>query len=433
MGYSKKSHPKWLRSKFLRNIATLVSGTAIAQVAGLLFVPWITRLYGPEAFGGLGYFSSLLSFLTPLAALCYPLALVLPKRLIEARLLFDLSLKIAVGASLLIVAVFFIIDSVDRELIPFSGSYVLVPLGVFVSILVMAYTQWAIRCGRYRLIATMAILAALSGGVIKIVLGFFYPSAVSLIVVTIAVLILNLIVLSKNLGILFRPTEIFSIRVRHLAIAKKYLRFPVYRMPHSLMAIASQIAPIFLLTSFYGAKYAGYFALTRTVLSAPVTLVGKAVYDASYPKISQRYNENLANFGFILKLTGGLAVISLIPLFIVFLAGDAIFSFIFGSEWERSGIYAAWMALWFAFNFSNKAVAAAVSVYKIDDFLFRNGVFNMLLSLLGFFVGALYYSSDVVSVALFSLFGIFCQCLLITRVLQEVRKTESTKLFNSGL
>lgn len=75
MGYLKKSHPQWLRSKFLQNIATLVSGTAIAQVAGLLFVPWITRLYGPEAFGGLGYFSSLLGFLTPLAALCYPLGL----------------------------------------------------------------------------------------------------------------------------------------------------------------------------------------------------------------------------------------------------------------------------------------------------------------------------------------------------------------------
>ena len=422
---SKKLHQKWLRSKFLHNIVTLVSGTAIAQVVGLLFVPWITRLYGPEAFGGLGYFSSLLGFLIPLASLCYPLALVLPKGVTEASILFDLSLKIAVVASALIAGVFFFIDSVDREFIPFCGSYILVPLGVFLSIWVAAYTQWAIRCGHYRLIATITILTALTGGVTKVALGYFYPSAISLIMVTIAVLICNLVMLSKNLGGLVSLKEFLSIRVRHCAIAKKYLRFPVYRMPHGLIAIVSQIAPIFLLTSFYEAKYAGYFALTRTVLSAPVTLVGKAVYDATYPNISRRYNANIENFNFILKITVGLTLVSIIPLVIVFLAGDTIFFFIFGAEWERSGVYAAWMALWFAFNFSNKAIAAAVSVYNMDELLFKNGILNILLCLLGFFVGAICYSSDVVSVALFSLCGIFCQCLLITRVLQAVKKAES--------
>lgn len=424
---------EWVKSKFLRNIATLVTGTAVAQVAGLLFVPWITRLYGPEAFGGLGYFSSLLGFLTPMAALCYPLALVLPKRLIEARLLFDLSLKIAIGSSLLAAAIFFMIDSVNREFIPFSGSYVLIPLGILLSVWVMAYTQWAIRCGHYRLIATISILGAFIGGLAKVALGYFYPTAISLIAVTIAALTFNLVVLLKSLGGLTKPTEIISIRVRHWAIAKKYLRFPLYRMPHSIMGVISQIAPIFLLTSFFGAKYAGYFALTRTVLSAPVTLIGKAVYDASYPKIAQRYNENLGNFGFIIKLTGGLATISIVPLVVVFFAGESIFAFVFGDEWGRAGVYSAWMALWFSFNFTNKAIAAAVSVYSMDGFLFRNGILNMILTLLGFAVGTLYYSSDVVSVALFSLFGIFCQCLLIIRVLHAVKKTESEKLSHSRL
>lgn len=432
MGRWKKSHVKWVKSRFLRNIATLVSGTAVAQVAGLMFVPWITRLYGPEAFGGLGYFSSLLGFLTPLAALCYPLALVLPKRLTEARLLFELSLKIAIGMSLLAVAIFFIIDCVDGEFFPFSGAYAFVPIGIFLSVWVMAYTQWAIRSGYFRLIATTTILAALAGGVAKVTLGYFYPSAISLITVTIGVLIFNLIVLLKNLGGLVKPTEIISIRVRHWAIAKKYIRFPAYRMPHSIMGIVSQIAPIFLLTSFYGARYAGYFALTKTVLSAPVTLLGKAVYDASYPKIAERYNKNLGNFSFIIQLTGGLAVISIVPLIVIFFAGEAIFSFVFGAEWGRSGVYGTWMALWFSFNFSNKAIAAAVSVYKMDAFLFRNGVLNMIFTLFGFFLGTLYYSSDVVSVALFSLFGIFCQCLLIIRVLNAVRTTDLAKLSQSG-
>lgn len=425
--------PKWLKSKFLRNIATLVSGTALAQVAGLLFVPWITRLYGPEAFGGFGYFSSLLGFLTPFSALCYPLALVLPRRFIEARLLFEISLKILVAICFLSVALFFIIEHVWHDLLPFSSSYFFVPLGVFLSVGVMAYTQWAIRCGCYRLIARVTILAAVIGGTTKVVLGYLYPSTTSLVVATVAILGLNIYMFSRSLGQVVNLSDILTIRTRHWMVAKKYLRFPVYRMPHSVIDTLRQTAPVFLLTSFFGAKYAGYFVLTRLALSAPVMLIGKSVYDASYPRIAQRYNEGLANFGFILKVTVSLAAISMVPLVIVFLAGGSIFSIFFGPEWERAGVYAGWMAIWFSFNFSNKAIAAAVSVYSMDGFLFRNGVLNMFLSFLGFFIGAVFYSSDVASVALFSLFGVFCQCLLIARVLQVVRNVDSKTLTNAGM
>src|SRR5690554_3032782 len=97
-----KNKASLIKGKFFRNIITLVSGTALAQIAGLFFIPFITRLYGPEAFGVLGYYSSLLSLLTPLAALCYPLALILPKRRSEALALFELSLKVACVISLTI-------------------------------------------------------------------------------------------------------------------------------------------------------------------------------------------------------------------------------------------------------------------------------------------------------------------------------------------
>jgi len=422
-----------MKSKFLRDIATLVSGTAAAQVASILFIPWITRLYGPEAFGGFGYFSSMLGFLTPLAGLCFPLAVVLPKRIGEARLLIDMSLKIALCASFFIFLFMLIIENINYNLIPFSMTYVFIPLGLFLTIVVLVYTQWSIRLGHYKLVAAISVLSSVLGGVLKVALGYFYPNSISLILVANLILFFNALVLVRRLGVPFRSEEFFSVRVRHWMVAKKYRRFPLFRTPHSVLATISQIAPIFLLTSFYDAKYAGYFVLTRSVLSAPVSLIGKAVYDAAYPRISQRYNKNQDNFGFILKLSIGLGGISVIPLICIFFAGDSMFSLIFGAEWERAGEYAAWMALWFAFNFSNKAVAAAVSVYGMDNFLFRNGILNMLLSLLGFFVGFVYCSSDLVSVALFSLFGIICQCLLIVKVLRVVKRSDLFRFSGAGL
>ncbi|AFP31448.1 lipopolysaccharide biosynthesis protein [Marinobacter sp. BSs20148] len=428
MGNIQSFLPNWCKGKFLRNVVTLVSGTAIAQAASLLFLPLITRLYGPEAFGGLGYFSSLLGFLTPLAAFCYPLALVLPKRRSEAKVIFDLSLKLALVMSFVTGVGLFLIELFFDRIVPFNGSYFFVPIGMFLSFCVMAYTQWAIKYGRFRLVALVTILTALGAGSAKVIFGYYYPSAVTLISISVFILIVNVVVFSVNLRAGVKLTDILAVKKRHLAVAKKYIRFPLYRTPHAMMAVVSQTAPIFLLTAFYGAKYAGFFALTRTVLGAPVTLIGKAVYDASYPKIAQRYNEGQANLQFVIKVTLGLAALSVFPLIIVFFAGGYIFEFLFGGEWKTSGIYAAWMAIWFAFNFLNKAAAAAVSVYGLDGFLFRNGLLNMVLSLVGFYLGALLFESDVASVAMFSLFGVVCQCFLIIKVVQVIRSSDKLKL-----
>lgn len=416
------------KGQYLRNIVTLISGTAIAQIANILFLPLITRLYGPEAFGGLGYFSSLLGFLTPMAAFCYPLALVLPKRRSEGKVIFDLSLKLAFFSSFMTGFFLFFLELFLESPVPFSGSYFFVPVGMFLSVCIMAYTQWAIKYGQFRLVAVVTVLITLFGGSAKVVFGYFYPNVITLISITVITLLINVIFLLVTLRVGIKPTNILAFEKRHLAIAKKYIRFPIYRTPHAMMAVVSQSAPVFLLTAFYGAKYAGFFALTRVVLSAPVTLIGKAVYDASYPKMTQRYNEGQANFRFVVKVTSGLALLSVFPLILMFFGGGYIFELFFGEEWRISGVYAGWMSIWFAFNFFNKAAVAAISVYRLDGFLFRNGLLNMLLSFLGFYLGMLLFDSDIASVAMFSLFGVFCQCLLIAKVICIIKDTDGSRI-----
>lgn len=39
------------RSKFVRNVLAVATGVAAAQAISLAFMPFLTRLYGPEAFG----------------------------------------------------------------------------------------------------------------------------------------------------------------------------------------------------------------------------------------------------------------------------------------------------------------------------------------------------------------------------------------------
>lgn len=45
-----------LSGNLVRSVAIVATGTAGAQTIGLVFVPFITRTYGPEVYGEFGAF-----------------------------------------------------------------------------------------------------------------------------------------------------------------------------------------------------------------------------------------------------------------------------------------------------------------------------------------------------------------------------------------
>lgn len=77
----------------------LVAGAAGAQVTSVLFYPLITRLFGPETLGVLGTFTAVAAMASSLAALAYPLAIVLPRNdrdaIALARVSFFISILLA--------------------------------------------------------------------------------------------------------------------------------------------------------------------------------------------------------------------------------------------------------------------------------------------------------------------------------------------------
>src|SRR5699024_5504400 len=78
----------------------LLSGDVVSQALSLLLSLIITRLYGPEAFGVLGTFTALTRIIIPIAALTYPVAIVLPKSDKNAKTIIKLSFIITVFMSI---------------------------------------------------------------------------------------------------------------------------------------------------------------------------------------------------------------------------------------------------------------------------------------------------------------------------------------------
>src|SRR5699024_887504 len=96
---------KFSEKPFVRNVIVLASGTAAAQMIAMALSPVITRLYGPEAYGLMGAFMAIVNIVAPVAALTYPISIVLPKKDQDAKGLIRLSIII----SLIIAIISFLI------------------------------------------------------------------------------------------------------------------------------------------------------------------------------------------------------------------------------------------------------------------------------------------------------------------------------------
>lgn len=178
---------KLFKSPFVRNVFTVAAGTAAAQAVGIAFAPIITRIYGPEAFGILGTYLAIVTVLTPMVALCYPYAIVLPKKSDEANSLVKLSVYISFGVAIL---VFCLLIIFGRPLLVLVGAesisafIFLIPLSLLFIAWLQILTQWLIRKKCFRVKAKYGVLNSLIINGSKALVGLFYPFASALVIMS---------------------------------------------------------------------------------------------------------------------------------------------------------------------------------------------------------------------------------------------------------
>ena len=174
------------KSRFVRDLLIVVTGTAGAQAITIAFSPILTRLYGPEAFGLLGTFMAILAIATPIAALTYPIAIVLPKSDKDALGLGKLSAVLAFGTAALLVLFTLLFGDGLGELLSLqsiSGFLLLIPLAMIFAAFHQILLQWLIRKQQFRITAQVAVVQAFTINLFKAVIGFFNPLGATLIVV----------------------------------------------------------------------------------------------------------------------------------------------------------------------------------------------------------------------------------------------------------
>jgi len=419
-----------LRSKLLRNIVTVVSGTAGAQAITLAFMPVITRIYGPEAYGVLGTFLSVTMMLIPVAALTYPIAIVLPKRDGDARGLVRLALVTALMLAALVALALQLFGerlAAVADISIIQPYLMLIPFVMFCGAALEICQQWLFRTQRFRITASVAVGHSLLFNSIRTVAGLLQSSALVLVCTTALQQALH----AAMLGLAMLRAKPHTDNHRGdaeqdspgmLELARQHSDFPKFRAPVMLINAVSQHLPTLVLAAYFGPAAAGFFALCKQALTMPTNLIGKSVADVYSPRISRAIHDREPVAAMLLKATAALGLVGLVPFTLVAVIGPWLFALVFGEQWHVAGEYARWLALAEYVIFVSRPCVVAVPALSLQGRFLLFEMFSTSLRVLSLFGGALLIGNALATVQAFAVASIVIYSSLMVIVLIASRR-----------
>jgi O-antigen/teichoic acid export membrane protein len=330
-----------VKSQYLKSVATLASGTALAQAIPLVISPVLTRLYTPENFGMLAVFTAIVSSLSPAVCGKYEVAMVLPQSNSQGIELLGIALWFAfIMSSVFLLVVTFFSGSILSLLKAqnLSGWIYLTPIFLFLTGLMTAMTYFANRQQDYGMMARSKIVRAFSAALISIVLGMAGFGVSGLIFGVIVGLLFAVGYLFYLFGRQFTP-GFLTWNSSKKTLLKNYKDFPLYNASSGLLDGITMSLPVFFLAHYFPETVVGFFALVLRIGNTPLSFISGSVSQVNLKKIVDLVNNKQDIRSYLFKLTGGLFLLVLPPTILFVIFSPALFANLFGAQWREAGHY----------------------------------------------------------------------------------------------
>ena len=335
------------RNEFFKNVATLISGTTLAQAFSVLIYIFLSRIYSDEDFGVFGLYMNILNITIIFSTAKYELAILLPKSERESFNLLGLSGLVSMGVSLvlLVMVVFFnglISGWLGSEAI--SPWLYYIPLSTLLVGLFQSLRNYSNREKRYRLIAGANIAQSLGNSLLKVGLGLVLAGASGLIFGAVfGQLVGFLIFLAVHIKANSQKWSWLNFaEMRRLG--KVYSLFPRYNMWQGLVNNLSGALPVFIFSSYFSLAIAGIYTFGYMLIYRPVNLVAGAFYQVLYQRFSEKLNKGQSFLSELMLFLRQAIMWLLIPFVVFGIFAPEIFGFIF--EKAEAGRYAQLMLPW---------------------------------------------------------------------------------------
>jgi O-antigen/teichoic acid export membrane protein len=395
---------KLLRNIFLKNVLTLFSGTAIAQIIGLAFVPVLTRLFTPEEFGIYYIFATTASILSIVTTGGYEKSFVLPEPERDARQLLHFSIILSAGVTLLSLIITLFLHQWGDSYFQTERSQLilwLIPVYSFLYGIFRILQNWSIRSNKYNLVSTSNILRSASQGGLQTGFGLFNTGSFGLILGGCLSQVVPLwFLVSKDK----KNIEKITLKTIKEAYSKgvQYKSFPVYKMPSDLLNEVSMQLPVYVLKTLFNNAVAGIYSLPQKIMSQPSRFIGQVVGEVYYRQASELNIKNKDLSEITYKTFKTLLFIGIVPFSIIMFWGQEIFSFVFSPEWASSGRIASYLSPWLLLVFAGSPVSLIFLIKEKLRLSFYLNLFLLFIRFTALLVGSLIIKDLEITILLFA-------------------------------
>jgi O-antigen/teichoic acid export membrane protein len=412
-----------LNNSLYKGVLILGSGTAVAQLIGIITMPIITRLYTPSDLGVLAVYSSVLAIFGIGATLRYEFASTLPEKNEDAINLFGLCLILlcitTVGfALILLFGGDLLINSFDLDSIEQYTWFLLI--GFFGMGLYTVLNYWAIRQRDYRRITYTKINQGVGGSVCKILLGILSFGPIGLIIGHIVSQIAGITTLARAMWKKEKENLKAISLGRMMSVARTYKSFPVFNFPASIVnTIALQLPPLMLL-ALYDSQVVGFYALANTLVVLPGSLISSSMGQAYFGEASKMVRERSQELrSLYVRTLKHLSIVAVPLIGIPALCAPLVVPFIFGEAWAEAGWYCWPLTLMVISNFV-ASPTSRMDIYGYNHWKLIWDVTRVVGILTGFYISQLLILPAISTLVIYSFVMISMYVILVVLELRAI-------------
>jgi len=405
---------KAFKNQFLANIATLISGTVIAQALPIILSPWISRIYSPEDFATLALILPVISIGALLSTFRLDVAIVIPKEDIEAKNLLLSAFLINIFTTILatVIIATILIFGFSSLLFPKLNSSLLwtVPIGIFAIGTYQILNFWSTRAKTYRNNAISKIIQSTSTLIISIVIGYIINGPEGLIIGFVLGFVFGSIVLAYRLRKSINHDFFKSFNKNSFTqIIKKYRNFLIINTPHAILDIIVDQGIIYLMKVYFTEKILGGFAFAYRYTRAPLSIITSSIYQVFYEQASKMAAESKDIRPLMFKIQKNLFLVSIIPFILITIFTPQLFAFVFSEEYRQAGEIAQYLMPWIFMNFLVSPISAITLIFNKQKQALFITIIDFSARILAIVLGGLFFNYAFS----FILISIFCTIILI--------------------
>lgn len=397
-----------LSNGFLKSVLTLSSGVVVAQGINFLGMPAVGRVYDPAAMGDYTIITSNANVIMSVACLGMMTVFMLPEKDEEARGLTRLVTCSTLLLTTLAILGLWLCSPFYRIFQTEETPYALSLLVLWTYI--VSYTASDIcyayvnRQRLYRVMFWNPIISAginVSCGIVFGLLGWGFLGYTAAHILSFLVNILHLLRHANPYEKISDPA------FRCFPLLKSYRRFPLYQMPANLIASLGRQIPIQMMEALYSSAALGMYSMARRILALPALLLSAPVNRVYYQEASQRYSrgEDIGEFTFKILETN--IKIAIVPMALLTVFGEGIFSLFLGKQWREAGTFAAILSLYYLMSFCSSCISGNYIIIRRNNLSLLFSFLSLFLNVLLFLVVSVFRVDIYICLILISGVSVF--------------------------